>query len=63
MNYGKIVKICRNIVETNINSANEYIIQNTTIAAALGIIFQTDGFEDNLNFGFWFGSQFILYNN
>ncbi|MCB9210903.1 MAG: helix-turn-helix transcriptional regulator [Ignavibacteriales bacterium] len=62
-NYGKIVKICRNIVETNLTSTNEYLIQNATITAALGVIFQKDGFEDNLNFGFWFGSQFILYNN
>lgn len=57
--YGKIVKICRSIVEANLNSSDEYIIQNSTVGASLGVIFQQDGFEDNLNFGFWFGKTFL----
>jgi transcriptional regulator with XRE-family HTH domain len=57
--YSKIVKICRRIVETNLNSTDYILIQSATIGASLGVIFQTDGFEDNLNFGFWLGSKFF----
>ncbi|MBK7105002.1 MAG: helix-turn-helix transcriptional regulator [Ignavibacteriae bacterium] len=55
--YSKIVKICRRIVETNLNLMDEQLIQNCTIGASLGVIFQSDGFEDNLNFGFWLGKN------
>ncbi len=58
--YAKIVKICRRIVETNLNSADEKLIQNSAIGAALGVIYQPDGFEDNLNFGFWLGKTFQM---
>ncbi len=57
--YSKIIKICRRIVEVNLNNEDEFIIQNAIIGASLGVIFQTDGFEDNMNFGFWLGSHFF----
>jgi len=57
--FSKIIKICRRIVNVNLNFADEFITQNATIGASLGIIFQTDGFEDNMNFGFWLGSHFF----
>jgi len=56
--YSKIVKICREIVEKNTNSTEEYLVQNSTIGASLGVIYQVDGFEDSLNFGFWLGKTF-----
>ena len=57
--YSKIINICRRIVEVNLNTNDEFLIQNSTIGASMGVIFQTDGFEDNLNFGFWLGSKFF----
>lgn len=53
--YSKIAKICRKIIETNLNSSDDFLIQNAAIGAALGVIYQVDGFEDSLNFGFWLG--------
>lgn len=55
--YSKIVKICKRIVEMNNNSKDEFLIQNAIIGSVLGVIFQTDGFEDSLNFGYWLGSN------
>ena len=57
--YAKIVKLCRLIVETNSKSQSDIMIQNSTVGAALGVIYQQDGFEDNLNFGAWFGKAFL----
>ncbi|MBK8944507.1 MAG: helix-turn-helix transcriptional regulator [Ignavibacteriae bacterium] len=55
--YSKIAKICKEIVVMNINSQDEFMIQNATIGATLGVIYQIDGFEDNLNFGYWLGKS------
>lgn len=55
-NCSKIAKACAEIIynsSTNINKSQNNIV----LGAALGVIFQQDGFVFGLEFGAWFGNK------
>ncbi len=55
---GKIAQICKNIITINYPNEERYLYQNIILGAALGVIYQSDGFNAGLNFGAWLGKNF-----
>lgn len=55
---GKIAHICKNIITINYPNEEKSAYQNMILGAALGVIYQSDGFNTGLNFGTWLGKNF-----
>lgn len=55
---GKIAYACKNIITINYPNEEKYLYQNMILGAVLGVIYQSDGFNNGLNFGTWLGKNF-----
>ena len=56
MNCSRVAKICAEIIHQNNNNYSRSQ-NNMILGAALGVIFQDDGFKYGLEFGAWLGSK------
>jgi transcriptional regulator with XRE-family HTH domain len=54
---GKVAKVCREIIQLNHPNTNKMELQNIMLGAALGVVYQSDGFENGLLFGAWLGDK------
>lgn len=54
---GQIAKVCGEILQINYPKVEASDLQNSTLGAVLGVIFQKDGFKDGLLFGAWLGDK------